>query len=126
MTARFATVLTVIMFIGAVMLSGQQGPSGLDARIIELERTVLGAFATDDAAGFRRHLAEESFGIDAFSGVVKAADWVAMMKDVNVESWSIDNVRVHWANKETAIVTYRWMAKGTAMGQPLPNPTWAA
>ena len=121
-------------FIVAVIVAGiavpafarQTSSSANDAKIIELERATLAGFAKGDMKAFNQNISPDAFGIDGSTGLVKVADWNAMMKDIKIQKWNIDNVQVHWINKDVAVLTYRYVGTGTAMGMPRPPVSWAS
>lgn len=117
----FATVAAT-----AATLAQPADRAALDKAILANERKVNEAFAKNDAAGFQAMLTPDAFALDPMVGLAKASDFVAMMKDMKVESWNIDQSKVYWVDSNTAIHTYRWTGKGTWKGEAIPSPTWAS
>jgi len=121
---------SLVLFVALVVavtvdLSARQAPaSATDAKIIELERSVLAAFIKGDAKAFQQQLLPTAFGIDPSAGVVGVPQWLDAMKHYKVGKWNIDNAQVRWIGKDTAVVAYRFTGMGTYMGQPIPNQTW--
>ena len=97
--------------------------------LVANERAVMESFVKGNVAGFKQHVAADSWGIDmtgrmATSEMLKT--WDQMMKDIKIESWDISDIQTIWADPNTAIVTYKWTGKGTYQGNPIPSPVWAS
>jgi hypothetical protein len=43
-----------------------------------------------------------------------------------MESWDITEPKVIWSDANNAVLTYKWVGKGTFQGQPIPSPVWAS
>jgi hypothetical protein len=121
-----AAALACVLFTAATLAAQKQDRAADEKQIIACEHAVLDAFAKGDTAGFGNRLAPEAFGIDGDMGLVSAADWEKMSKEIKLKSWGMDQTKVHWIGGETAILTYQWSGKGTMSGEPVPSPTWAS
>jgi len=120
---RPVTLLVVMLAVLAPAAVFTQTSRAADEKqILANERAVHEAFAKGDAKGFLAQLAPNAFALDPMMGVMKAADFVNMFKDIKVESWNIDQSRIDFASNDVAIHTFRWTGKGTMMGQPFPSP----
>lgn len=120
---RFVALLVVVLAVLApVAVSTQASRAADEKQILANERAVHDAFAKGNAKAFLAQLAPDAFAIDPMMGVVKAADFVNVFKDIKLESWTMDQSRVAFASNDVAIHTFRWTGKGTMMGQPFPSP----
>ena len=119
---RLLASLVVVALVAPAAVSGQAGREADQKQILANERAVHNAFAKNDAKAFLAQLAPNAFALDPMMGVMKAADFVNVFKDIKIESWSIDQSRIDFASTDVAIHTFRWTGKGTMMGQPFPSP----
>ena len=91
------------------------------------ERAMVGAVATGDVATFKQHVVRDGGSIDATGEFMAAAEFEKMLpvqfKDSTITSWNISDVRIIWADKNTAVVTSKLNIVGTYRGQPIPSPT---
>jgi len=118
---KFLT-LTALMVVAAPGIFAQANRAADEKQIIANERRVYEAIAKGDAAAFLAFLAPEAITVEPMIGVAKAADFAAMLKDMKIQNWNIDESKVHWLNADAAVHTFRWTGKGIAMGQAFSSP----
>jgi hypothetical protein len=106
------------------------GNAQAEKTLVANERAVIEAVAKADAAGFKQHVAAESWSIDPMAGRMSTAMFLEqfdqMAKDMKMTSWDITDVQTLWVNPNVAVLTYKWTGQGTYQGQPIPSPTWAS
>jgi hypothetical protein len=119
-------VLGVLALAFSVATAFGQGPANraeIEKQIMKMEQAINEAFAKNDAATFKKMVAEDGLGVDP-TGDITIPEYVKMMAEVKIEpGWKIDNSRVLWINDNTAVHIYRWTGKGTFRGEPMPSPT---
>jgi hypothetical protein len=94
--------------------------------IIAAERAIHEAVAKGNVAAFKQQVAADSFAIDAMMGRMATAEFIKsfpeIQKDMKLESWDITEPKVIWGDANNAVLTYKWVGKGTFQGQPIPQP----
>ena len=115
-------IVVVLAVLAPAVVSTQTARASDEKQILANERAVHDAFAKGNVQAFLAQLAPNAFALDPMMGVMKAADFANVFKDLKMETWSIDQSRIDFASNDVAIHTFRWTGKGTMMGQPLPSP----
>lgn len=71
-------------------------------------------------------LSDDSMFVDASGVADKTGYFKNSFTDCKVTSYTLDNFKVMWFDKNTAIVTYKAAQDGTCGGQALPASQWAS
>lgn len=97
----------------------------LDKTLIANERKVVDAIAKGDKAAFQSLVTPTAQSADG-RGFGKVSDFIAMLDQVKVASWTMSEEKVTWVDPTTAIVTYKLTAAGTVQGQPMPSTVYSS
>ena len=107
-------------------LAGAQTNRDAIAKQLEAnERAINMAIQKNDLAAFKALVADDGFAMDG-TGMMAVPEFVKMFNQFKLASFTIDQVKVVFANDTAAIITYRFAGKGTFMGQTMPSPTLAS
>jgi hypothetical protein len=102
-----------------------QAQGALDKVLIANENKVNDAVAKGDKAAFTALVAPDAWSIDSM-GLMKVADFAAVLDQVKIKTWKISDEKVSWVDQNTAIVTYKWTGSGTFQGQPVPGVVYTS
>jgi len=118
----------VMAVLATVSLPAQDAAG--EKAIIAAERAIHAAIAKGNVDAFKQQVAADSFAIDAMMGRMATAEFIKsfpeIQKDMKLESWDITEPKVIWGDANNAVLTYKWVGKGTFQGQPIPSPVWAS
>lgn len=122
----FRTLLTLAVVLLIPSFAAAQTDRAAIAKAIEAnERAINVAVQKGDLAGFNALVATDGISVDGM-GITPVAEFVKMFKDLKVETFTIDQVKVTFLNDTAAVITYRFAGKGSMMGMPMPSPVWAS
>jgi hypothetical protein len=74
---------------------------------------------------FKALVAEDAVAMDG-AGPMSVSEFIKMFGQFKLDSFTIDQPKVMFLNDTAAVITYRFTAKGTFMGQPVPSPVLAS
>ena len=98
--------------------------------LIANERAINEAIAKGNVAAFKEHVAADAWSIDPAAGRMPVSEflksWPQMSKEMKLTSWDILDPKVTWVGADAAVITYKWVGKGTFQGQPIPSPVWSS
>ena len=121
-----AGVIVAVFATGSVWAQDAAG----EKAIIAAERAIHEALAKGNVAAFKEQVAADSFAIDGMMGRMATAEFIKSFpeinKDMKLESWDLTEPKVIWSDPNNAVLTYKWVGKGTFQGQPIPSPVWAS
>lgn len=131
--------LCVLAGLGAVQAEQQRqqapqrggGAAGdraaVQAALIANEQKINDAFMKKDLATINSLIAPDGVGVDPM-GVSTIGDMLKQLPtmDMKVSNVKLTNHAFHWIDDNTVVMTYTWTGQGTAMGQPVPSPTYAS
>ena len=124
MIRRMFLVVVVALFVPSVV-GAQTGTAAAAKQIEANERAINAAIQKGDVAAFQGLVAEDAFAMDG-AGPMAVSEFVKMFAQVKLASFSIDQPKVMFLNDTAAVLTYRFTAKGSMMGQPMPSPVLAS
>jgi len=120
-----ATVAT--LSLGAVALAQD---AQMEKTLIANEHAINDAIAKRNLAAFKEHVAADASSIDSTAGRMPVSEFLKsfaeMTKDMKLTSWDMLDPKVTWVGADAAIVTYKWVGKGSYQGKPIPSPVWAS
>jgi hypothetical protein len=129
MNRRFAAVIGTLAIVGTAAGAAAQD-AATEKQLLANERAISEAIAKGNAAAFKEHVAAEGWYIDAMAGRASVAGFLKefdkLAKELKVASWDLTEPRTHWVDANTAVLTYKWVGKGTYQGQPMPSPVWCS
>jgi hypothetical protein len=96
--------------------------AGLEETLIAREKEVWEKIKKKDMQGFAAYLAEDQLYVGN-RGVHSKADTLKSASEGVITELTLDEWKVLPINKDTALVTYRVRAKGTANGQDVASVT---
>ena len=74
--------------------------------------------------------AADASSIDSSAGRVPVSEFLKsfteMTKDMKLTSWDMVDPKVTWLGADAAIITYKWVGRGTYQGKPIPSPVWSS
>lgn len=97
----------------------------LDKTLIANERKVLDAIAKSDKAAFQAMVTPTAQSADG-GGFNKVSEFIAMLDQVKLASWTMSEEKVTWVDPTTAIVTYKLTSTGTFQGRPMPPVVYSS
>ena len=124
---RSRLLAAALLVFGCVAPAFGQATSkaATEKALIANETKVNEAVAKRDVKTFNQLVAPDAISAD-MGGFMKASEFAKSFDKVKVESWHLMDSKVMWIDDKSAIVTYRWMGKGTYMNQPMPETAYAS
>jgi len=124
MKREILTAFAVVLAASAFSQTANRAAA--EKQILANEMAINKAFEKHDAAALNRLILPEGVSVDPM-GVMNSMDIPKVLTEIKVSPGSkIDSSRVLWIDDNTAVHMYKWTGKGTAMGQPMPSPTWSS
>jgi hypothetical protein len=129
MNRSFAAIIGTLAIVGTAAGAAVQD-AATEKQLLANERAISEAIAKGNVAGFKEHVAAEGWYIDPGAGRASVAEFLKgfdqLTKDLKVVSWDLTEPRTHWVDANTAVLTYKWVGKGTYQGQPMASPVWSS
>jgi hypothetical protein len=91
----------------------------LKTKLESYETKINQAFKDKDSAAFMAHVDANAWQADA-SGFAPVTDVPTMMKDTEIQNFTISDYRIHMVDPEACVATYVWKGTGTYKGQAFP------
>ncbi len=126
--AGVVVVVAVAIGLGVSRVASAQAmdKAAVETALMANEQKVNDAFQKKDIATFKSLVAADGVTVDMGGITMGMADIEKIIAGTNVTEFQISDMKVHWFDNNTAVVVYKWTGKGTAMGQPVPSPTYAS
>jgi ketosteroid isomerase-like protein len=119
-------ILTVVVVLLVPAIAGAQANRDAIAKQLEAnERAINVAIQKGDVAAFKALVADDAVAVDG-NGVMAVSEFVKEFAQIKLASFTIEQVKVTFATDNAAVITYRFTAKGSMMGQPMPSPVLAS
>lgn len=99
----------------------------VEQKLTSTEKQLWEAWKNHDSAPFKQNLTDDVVAVDD-GGIVQGRDKLveAIAKDTcDVKSFSLNDPKVNWIDKDTALLTYKIEVDGTCGGQK-PPPGYAS
>ena len=131
--------LCILAGLGAVQAQQQRQPppqrggaamsdhAAVETALKANEQKINDAFMKKDVATINSLIAPDAVGVDPM-GVSSIGDMLKQLPtmDMKVTNVKLTNHAFHWIDDNNVVMTYTWSGQGTAMGQPVPSPTYAS
>jgi len=117
-----------VVLLGAALVApavayGQDAAA--EKMLLANERAINEAVLKGDVAAFKERVGADSWAIDSMSGRMSTAEFAKtlpqMSKDLKVTSFDLTDPKTLWVDANTGVLMYRFVAKGTYQGQPVPD-----
>jgi uncharacterized protein (TIGR02246 family) len=118
----------MLCVVAAALLMGADVPPDDAAKEVEKALATLNdAFKKQDAEAIKKLMTDDHTAVTTYyGGAVSRAEQVASLADLKLSEYTSAKTKVTVINKETALVTYESMMKGTFKGKPVPAKTFAS
>jgi len=117
-------IVFVVLLIPSLALA-QANRDAIAKQLEANERAINVAVQKGDVAGFKALVADDGFAMDG-TGMMPVSGFVKEFAQIKLQTFTIENVKVVFANDSAAVITYRFTAKGSMMGQAMPSPVLAS
>jgi hypothetical protein len=117
----FAALLMMVVGLAHAEDKKAPAPKGGDiaAKLEANERMINDAVKGKDAKMFMDMVDKDGWSAD-MTGFQPVSAMPEMIKDIDVKSYTIDNVKVLMIDRDAYIVTYNWTGEAMYKGQPYP------
>jgi hypothetical protein len=123
---RFTLLAAAMLALGCAPAFAQAGAkASIEKTLIANENRINEAVAKHDSKAFLDLIAPDAVAAD-MAGFSKAADFTKTMDQLKISTWHLMDTKVMWIDDKAAVVTYKWMGKGTYMNEPLPETTYSS
>ena len=123
MSRKFLLIAVVVLVPS--FAAAQANRDAIAKQLEANERAINVALQKGDLAGFKSLVADDGFTMDG-NGLMPVSEFVKMFAEIKLASFTIDQVKVVFANDNAAVITYRFAGKGSMMGQAMPSPVLAS
>jgi hypothetical protein len=114
------------VLLPSIAMAQASAHAAAEKQIVANEAAVNAAIEKKDLAAFQKLVPGDAWAIDP-TGVSTGADFAKIISEFKIEpGWKIEGSRFLWINDTTVVHAYRWIGKGTMMGQKLPSPAWCS
>ncbi len=133
MKTRISLALVLALAVGSCWAQGYgdkgraSGNQADEDKIVQMEKDLWEAWKKHDANAFKQNLPAESVNVGAqgVEGTDKIVEEIGK-SDCQVNNYSLENTKVNWLDKNTALLTYKANQDATCGGQKIPPAVWAS
>ena len=118
-------LLVAVVVLVPSFAAAQAGRDAIAKQLDANERAINVAIQKGDIAAFKALVSDDAVAVDG-NGAMAISEFVKLFGQMKLDSFTIDEVKVVVANDTSAIITYRFTAKGSMMGQPMPSTVLAS
>lgn len=115
-------LLWITLVVTAPLCFGQGGPSrsakssSKEATIIDLEKSVTEAYKNKQTDAFKKYLAKDYVGVNAY-GIASVDTEVTGMEKTDLRDYSFADMKVVFPSSDAAVITYKTTVQSTSAGQ---------
>jgi len=106
----------------------QTGNAATETKLIQMEKDLWEAWKNNSMDTFRKHMAGRSVSVGQSGVVVGTEEALQAMSSANckVNTYSLEDTKVTWLDKNTALLTYRANQDAVCGGEKVPPAVWAS
>ena len=103
------------------------GNAAAEQKLVEMEKSLWEAWKNHDSGAFQKALIPESVNVTAI-GIQGTEQAVkdAGSSDCKVNSYSLEDAKSTWVDKDTVLLTYKATEDVVCASQKLPSAVWAS
>ena len=98
-----------------------------EQKLVEMEKSLWEAWKNHDSAPFQKLLSSDSINVtpSGVSGTEQAVKDIGA-SDCKVNSYSVEDPKSTWVDKDAVLLTYKANQDAVCAGQKLPETVWAS
>jgi len=116
-----------VLILAAGPCWGQLRNKSDEDKIVQMEKQLWEAWKNHKSEPFNQYLSSGSVSVTPAGLEDKTKTLEEMSQsDCKVESFSLENTKVTWVNRDTALLTYKGNQDAVCKGQKIPSSVWAS